>query len=1041
MTNDDGIDIDQLPLPALERVDRKCLEFEASWNSGSVLPLEGFLVDTCGAERAKTLRELLLLDVDYRLRNSERPVAAEYIGRFPDDADTIADVFQRLATEVPSETLPDTSPTGVPRNEPPPAMESTRFRMLRPHAKGGLGEVFLAHDTQLNRQVALKEMQARHADHAERRARFVKEAEITSSLEHPGIVPVHSLGVHADGRPFYTMRFVDGERLTDAIHRYHAPGKEMSAAERSMEFRKLLRCWIDVCQTIEFAHSRGVLHRDIKPENILIGKFGETLVVDWGLAKAVAQTEGAASPPGDQCPLDHRAEDAAGETRVGAAIGTPAYMSPEQAAGNIAQIDERSDVYALGATLYAILTGGPPFANEDTSLVIRAVQEGRFARPRKKQPGTPRALEAICLTAMALDPAHRYRSARALSEDMEAWLAGEAIVARREPLTESLGRFVRKHQTALFASAVILIILAVSLGIGTALLGSKNRELRELNRRETLALEDARQRFELAMEAIESYYTGVSEDVVLRAPELRDLRDKLLRNALAFYERLRVELDAAGDRDSRRSLAQALESIGKITQRIGEDEHAQNALREAINLRQQLANEDPDDAQLWSALAGSHNRLGSIYNSSGQHDKARVAYKDAAGLMHKAVGLQPHDDALQSQLAECFNNLGAVTDPAEACDYFRQAIAIQTDLTQRYPGDEWYQNKLAKHHGNLAAVLDDLDRHDEALVHCQRAVELDRDLVADHPNNVDHLEDFSSHCFRLSNMYRSVGRNAQALVTLREAVSVDERLAANFTSVRDYQWALLKRYNNLGLLEWECGSRDEAQTAFDRAIAIGEPLMARWPTVADFAIVTGASHCNRGNLIWSEGDAELSLKSYDKAISLLTTVLGRDDLRRNGRQFLHNSLCARARVRCALGEYDGAAVDWSAAIDLQVTDGVALHLHRARAVALAGDRQAAIVEAREVAVGASTPDAKVDAARVFSLAAEAVQHDKSLAPEARDKCVDELLCEALQLLTQAKQLGYFDEPGRGGLLRTDPDFQPLRSRDDFASLLEIGESH
>ncbi len=241
MTNHDPSHADQLPLPVLERVDQKCLRFEDSWNSGSRLPLEGFLADTYGAERAKTLKELLLLEVDYRVRNSERPAAAEYIGRFPDDADTIADVFQHLATELSSDLSANTTQEGAPRPALPLSAESTRFRILRPHAKGGLGEVFLAYDTQLNRQVALKEMQARHAHHAQRRARFVTEAEITGALEHPGIVPVHSLGVHTDGRPFYTMRFVEGDRLTDAIHRYHASKTGVSAAARSIEFRELLR--------------------------------------------------------------------------------------------------------------------------------------------------------------------------------------------------------------------------------------------------------------------------------------------------------------------------------------------------------------------------------------------------------------------------------------------------------------------------------------------------------------------------------------------------------------------------------------------------------------------------------------------------------------------------------------------------------------------------------------------------------------------------------------------------------------------------------
>ncbi len=162
----------------------------------------------------------------------------------------------------------------------------TRFRILRPHARGGLGEVFVACDEELRREVALKEIQARYADSAESRARFVQEAEVTGGLEHPGIVPVYGLGYYADGRPFYAMRLLKGGSLKEAIdHLHEANGGAGNAVERSVELRKLLRRFFDVCNAMEYAHSRGVLHRDLKPGNIMLGQYGETLIVDWGLAK------------------------------------------------------------------------------------------------------------------------------------------------------------------------------------------------------------------------------------------------------------------------------------------------------------------------------------------------------------------------------------------------------------------------------------------------------------------------------------------------------------------------------------------------------------------------------------------------------------------------------------------------------------------------------------------------------------------------------------------------------------------------------------
>jgi tRNA A-37 threonylcarbamoyl transferase component Bud32 len=174
----------------------------------------------------------------------------------------------------------------------PPA--GSRYRVLRPHAKGGLGEVFVAEDTELHREVALKEIQERYAHHGPSRGRFVLEAEVTGRLEHPGVVPVYGLGAYADGRPFYAMRFIRGETLKDAIERFHqtaASGGRQPAGFSSLDFRQLLSRFVAVCNAIAYAHSRGVLHRDLKPANIMLGKFGETLVVDWGLAKAVGRRD------------------------------------------------------------------------------------------------------------------------------------------------------------------------------------------------------------------------------------------------------------------------------------------------------------------------------------------------------------------------------------------------------------------------------------------------------------------------------------------------------------------------------------------------------------------------------------------------------------------------------------------------------------------------------------------------------------------------------------------------------------------------------
>jgi PAS domain S-box-containing protein len=302
--------------------------------------------------------------------------------------------------------------------------DGQRFRILRPHARGGLGAVFVARDEELHRDVALKQILDRHADDTHSRARFLVEAEITGKLEHPGIIPVYGLGHDPFGRPFYAMRLVRGESLKEAVAQFHrAEGPERDPRERALALRRLLGRFIAVCNTVAYAHSRGVIHRDLKPANVLLGPFGETLVIDWGLAKFVARPESARDLA--EATLRPALAAGAGETLPGSMIGTPAYMSPEQAAGRPHEVGPASNVYSLGATLYCLLTGRPSIEDSDVGRALLRVQRGEFVPPSSLNPAVEPALEAICLKAMALKPADRYPSPRELADAIEVLLASD----------------------------------------------------------------------------------------------------------------------------------------------------------------------------------------------------------------------------------------------------------------------------------------------------------------------------------------------------------------------------------------------------------------------------------------------------------------------------------------------------------------------------------------------------------------------------------------------------------------------------------------
>jgi len=226
-----------------------------------------------------------------------------------------------------------------------------------------------------------------------------------------------------------------------------------------------------------------VIHRDIKPANIIVGKHGETLVVDWGLAKA----GGRADPTVDEQTLAPSSSSSSSETLPGSALGTPAYMSPEQARGDPDHLGPQSDVYSLGATLHCLLTGKPPFAGDDMGAILRAVQAGEFPRPSQRDSSIDRALETVCLKAMALRPEDRYPTPKALADDLERWMADETVTAWREPFSRRARRWARRNRTAVTAATVALLAAILGLGAGAGVQARANGELRSLNGRLTRA--------------------------------------------------------------------------------------------------------------------------------------------------------------------------------------------------------------------------------------------------------------------------------------------------------------------------------------------------------------------------------------------------------------------------------------------------------------------------------------------------------------------------------------------------------------------------
>ncbi len=655
--------------------------------------------------------------------------------------------------------------------------DGQRFRILRPHARGGLGAVFVALDGELHREVALKQILEKHADDPDSRQRFVAEAEITGGLEHPGVVPVYGLGTDVAGRPYYAMRFIKGESLREAIDRFHNDdGLRTDAGRRSLALRTLLRRFTDVCNAIDYAHSRGVIHRDIKPANIIVGKHGETLVVDWGLAKAI----GRADPSGGERTITPSSSGSS-ETLPGSALGTPAYMSPEQARGDLSRLGPRSDVYSLGATLYCLLTGKPPFDNEDIGGILRAVQEGQFRRPSEHDSAIDKALEAICLKAMATEPEKRYATPRALADDLDRWMADEPVSAWREPLALRARRWARRNRTvvtaagaavlvALVGTAAVLVVQTranVNLHAANTELAVANTKVTRANTELAASIEREKARFELAQEAIKMFHTGVSEDLLLKQKEFGSLRTKLLRGAQEFYRRLERLLGGQADRDSRVALGRAYYEVGELTRELDSKKDALSIHQRALALFEELAREAPANAELRSAVERSYAGIAPLLSSLGQQADALAAIGRARAIAQDLAASNPADFERRRELARVeYLHAGFLFKNSrvnEAADALERARASQEDLIRISPADERCQLELAKTCDDLAMHLDSSGRTGEALELYGRARDLVEELCRANPTSAQIAHEVPRTLGNLAIALESAGRQNEAL--------------------------------------------------------------------------------------------------------------------------------------------------------------------------------------------------------------------------------------------------------------------------------------
>lgn len=724
-----------------------------------------------------------------------------------------------------------------------------RFRVLRPHARGGLGAVFVALDAELHREVALKQILEGHADDPVSRQRFLLEAEITGGLEHPGIVPVYGLGTYSDGRPYYAMRFVRGDSLKEAIAHFHGDAAvKRDPGNRSLELHKLLRRFMDVCNAIDYAHGRGILHRDIKPGNIIVGRHGETLIIDWGLAKPMSRADSAAAAA--ERTLVPNSAGATADTLPGATMGTPSFMSPEQAAGDLGQLGPRSDVYSLGATLYCILTGNPPFEGGDVGSILRALQKGEFKHPRVVDPTIDRALEAVCLKAMALKPDDRYASCRALADDIERWMADEPVAACPDPLTKRVSRWMRRNKTPVAVAAALLIT-------GTAGLAANNVLVNRQKAR-------AEANFELARHAVDDMYTQVAERWLSQEPQMEPLQREFLLKALEFYERF-AQPDAASP-DVRREAGRAARRVGEIQQKLGEHAAAEESFRRSSELLESLSGDDRADQE----FAVTQNRLGWFQWTLGQSPDA--AFERALVLGTTLIRRPSVSPESRQELARAYSSQAIVHAAygrmAEAEQAQRQAQSLRESLMREFPEVAVYRRDLAHTHANLVSLLRQTGRFDEAIAESTKAVELTTELFRSAPRDPNHRADLAHNLDERANLLGLLGNRREAEDLLQEGCEIADRLVIDFPRSLDYQDLQSSLRRDLGILRRDRGLPADAHPDLTWAIAVATELVQRNPAVPNYRRTLALHHSNFGDLLHTEGRPDEAEREYQAALEL-----------------------------------------------------------------------------------------------------------------------------------------------------------------------------
>jgi eukaryotic-like serine/threonine-protein kinase len=809
------------------------------------------------------------------------------------------------------------------------------YELLEVIGSGGMGVVFRARQKGLDREVAVKMIRGGDLAAADDLRRFRLEAGASAQLDHPHIVPIYEVGEH-QGYCYYVMKLIEGGSLEKRLHEF---------ADHP---RAAARLVASVARAVHHAHQRGVLHRDLKPSNILIDDEGRGHVADFGLAKRMGAQADA--------------------TQTGLILGTPSYMAPEQASGKKDAVTTATDVYGLGALLYSVLTGRPPFRGDSILETIEQVREREPEPPTTKSGLLDRDLQTICLTCLRKEPGRRYASADALADDLERWDAGEPISARPMRRGERAWRWARREplSAGLGAALAVLSVLAVLGLVASNIMIGRERDLAQAQRR--IAQEESRHaeverqraldRSRQARQAVDEMYTEVAEKWLYEQPKLSQIQRDFLKKALAFYEQFSRE--EGGDPGVRLERAKALSRLAWIQLRLGHPREAEASLYRPVEILEGLVAQYPDHPEYLEALGHACGTLGSHLSEQkrwkeanevreralGAYEKlvrvfpAEASYRTTLALQQAQLGLQyqftgraleaqklgfdglasldrlkrdfpgrsdPHDLSSRMRVLE---DVGCILVEnrryPEAEQALRESIALAEHLPDNVIAHQDLLHRISHTNMYLGNMLGKVDRWSEAETVYRRANSLFSQLTADYPDLPLYQVDVIDAQLGLVDVMRKTGRRSEALASARSGVERSEQLARAQPELVNCRRTLLAALTRQGRLLAEHGTPRDVEAAYRRAFEIAEELAA----VDSYGVYPrhrlGSALIALGDFLASNGRGTEAAVLLNRGVETLDKLAADCPAVPEYKQLLGQALCALAEERLAANCHDKA---------------------------------------------------------------------------------------------------------------------------------------